>query len=162
MQLLPAAIKPSPSRLECAGALLEALPGLMRFVRKQMRSRRAKGLSVPQFRTLIQLRRRPAVSLSTVSESLGSSAPTTSRIVSGLVAKGLVVRKISAQDRQQVSLQLTPRGQEVIDAAWTGTQKVLAQRFDGLSESQVTTVAKALGLLSGVLPASGCDHEQAG
>ena len=87
-------MKPAPNQDQCAGALLDALPGLMRFVRRQMRSRRATGLSVPQFRTLIQLHRRPATSLSIVAEALGATPPTTSRIVSGLVRKGYIVRRV--------------------------------------------------------------------
>jgi DNA-binding MarR family transcriptional regulator len=124
----------------------------MRFVRRQMRSRRAKGLSVPQFRTLVQLRRFPSASLSSVSEGLGSSAPTTSRIISGLVSKGLVVRKTCSRDRRQVSLHLTPRGQAVIDAAWIGTQEALAERFSDLSEDQIAALSGALALLSEVFP----------
>jgi DNA-binding MarR family transcriptional regulator len=150
MQRLPQANKSSVTRRACAGALLEALPALMRFVRRQMRSRRAKGLSVPQFRTLVQLRRCPATSLSSVCESLGSSPPTTSRIVSGLVSKGLIVRRTSERDRRQVSLQLTPRGQAVIDAAWRGTQGAVAGKLSDLSETQLAKLAGSLSLLSGV------------
>jgi DNA-binding MarR family transcriptional regulator len=159
-QLLPAT-KSTPRRREhdCAGALLDVLPGLMRFVRRHMRSRRAKGLSVPQFRTLVHLRRCRSVSLSHVSESLGSSPPTASRIVSGLVSRGLVVRETCRHDRRQVTLQLTPRGQAVTDAAWLGTQGIVAQRLAGLSESQLATLAKGLALLSDVFPHTGHGEE---
>jgi DNA-binding MarR family transcriptional regulator len=152
MQLLSDTTNEPSGQLSCAGDLLELLPGLMRFVRRQMRSRRAKGLSVPQFRTLVHLRRSPWASLSSVSEGLGSSAPTTSRIVSGLVAKGLVIRKTCQQDRRQVSLELTPRGQTVIDEAWRGTQEAVAERLSSLTAGQLTELAVALGHLAGVFP----------
>lgn len=155
-------MKSTLAQMQCAGVLLEALPGLMRFVRKQMRSRRAKGLSVPQFRTLIQLRRRPAVSLSSVAESLGSSVPTMSRMVSGLVAKGLIVRREAPHDRRQVTLALTPRGEAVIDAAWSGTQSVLAERLAGLSEAQVAAVTRALGIVLELFPAGENDAGKRG
>jgi DNA-binding MarR family transcriptional regulator len=160
MQLLPEAKKSSPTRDACAGALLNALPGLVWFVRRQMRSRRAKGLSVPQFRTLAQLRRRPAVSLSIVSEALGASAPTASRIISGLVSKGLVVRRTSEQDRRRVSLQLTPRGHAVIESAWTGTQCALAAKLANLTKSQLAGLADSLALLSELFSSAGHAAEE--
>jgi DNA-binding MarR family transcriptional regulator len=156
MQLLSETRNAPPTRKECAADLLEVLPGLMRFVRRQMRSRRAKGLSVPQFRTLVQLRRCPSASLSLISESLGSSAPTTSRIVSGLVSKGLIVRTTCSRDRRQVSLQLTARGRAVIDAAWIGTQDVIAEKLSVLSRSQLVVLARSFALLSELFPCT--DH----
>ena len=120
----------------------------MRFVHRQMRSRRAKGLSVPQFRTLVQLRRNPSASLSGISENLGSSLPTTSRIVSGLVTKGLITRRASATDRRQISLHLTSRGQAVIDAAWSGTQDALAEKLSDVSAERLTAMTKDLTLLT--------------
>ena len=132
--------------------LLETLPGVMRFVRGQMRGRRAKGLSVPQFRTLVQLRRRPAASLSSISDCLGSSLPTISRMISGLVRKGLVVRKTATQDRRQSSIQITRRGLAVIDAAWSGTQKALAERLADVPRERLVGLAKALEMLSRTFP----------
>src|SRR3954471_9982889 len=100
----------------CAAALLDALPSVMWFIRQQMRSRRTKGMSVPQFRTLVLLKRYPSASVSAVSENLGSSLPTASRIVAGLVNKGLVTRKSRKDDRRHVSLELTARGRAALDA----------------------------------------------
>src|SRR6476646_5956198 len=92
-----------------AAALLAALPPLMRFVRKHMRSHRTEGLSVPQFRTLLALGLTPPMRLSAVADFLGASLSTTSRIVSKLVKKGLVTRGECARDRRQVDLRLTSR-----------------------------------------------------
>lgn len=161
MQPLSQASNCPPAADRCAGVLLDTLPGIMRFVRRQMRGRRAKGLSVPQFRTLVQLRRCPAASLSSISESLGSSLPTTSRIVSGLVAKGLILRKTARDDRRQSLLQLTHRGQAVIDAAWSGTQTSVADRFSDLSEEQLVILAEALNMLSRTFPPPGEEASEA-
>src|SRR5262245_17026004 len=122
MQSLSPVIKNTLSPHQCAGIVLDALPDVMWYVRKQMRSRRAKGLSVPQFRTLVTLDRYPSAPLSSVAERLAASLPTVSRMVSGLVSQGLILRKSSTADRRQVSLALTARGKAVLQAAWGGTQ----------------------------------------
>lgn len=120
----------------------------MWFVRRQMRSRRAKGMSVPQFRVLVHLRRQPAVSLSAVAEFLGASLPTASRIVSGLVSKGYVIRKSCEEDRRQVSLELTTHGQAALEAAWLGTQGVLAKKFEPLTTDDQAVLTRAFELLN--------------
>jgi DNA-binding MarR family transcriptional regulator len=132
---------------DCAAALLDALPGVVWFVRRQMRIRRAEGLSVPQFRTLVQLQRCPEASLFELAEKLGSSLPTVSRIVSGLVVHGWVERKSCTHDRRRLSLQLTARGQATLEAAWTGTQTAIAERLSGLAEADRLTLTRALALL---------------
>jgi DNA-binding MarR family transcriptional regulator len=148
MQLLSRTTENVAAPQDCAAALLDALPGVVWFVRRQMRSRRAEGLSVPQFRTLVQLQRCPEASLYELAEKLGSSLPTLSRIVSGLVVHGWVERKSCTRDRRRVSLQLTARGRATLDAAWTGTQAAIAERLSGLAEADRVTLARALALIS--------------
>jgi hypothetical protein len=58
----------------CAREVMETVPLVMRFIRTEMRSRRAPSLSVPQFRVLTFLSRRPGAPLSSVAEHLGSPA----------------------------------------------------------------------------------------
>src|SRR3954468_630063 len=94
------------SPLACAKSMLEAMPQVMWFIRRQMRQHRTRGMSVPQFRTLVMLDRYPTASLSAVAENLGATLPTASRMVSGLVTKGLVARRPHPTDRRQASLVL--------------------------------------------------------
>jgi len=153
MQSLPAAIKSigpddrASSAAAAAGELLDVLPPLMRFVRKHMRSHRTEGLSVPQFRTLVALDATPAMKLSAVADFLGASAPTTSRIVSKLVAKGLVTRCECARDRRQVDLRLTARGQRVRDVAREATQILLAKELATLGAADQRAVLQAMQAL---------------
>jgi len=166
MQLLSATTKDprrtaddgrSPSA--CAGAVLEALPGIMWFVRRQMRSRRTAGMSVPQFRALVNIHRCPARSLFELAEKIGSSVPTVSRIVSGLVAHGLVDRQGCTADRRRIALRLTPRGETALEAAWSGTQDALAQRLAALPEADRMMLARSFALLHDVF---GCSERGAG
>ena len=158
MQLLSAATKLPGNRTlrdvpdATAGAreLLEALPPLMRFVRKHMRSHRTEGLSVPQFRTLMALGLTPPMKLSAVADFLGASPPTTSRIVSKLVRKGLVTRSECARDRRQIDLRLTGRGQRVREIARAATQAVLAQELATLNPREQRAVVVAMKSLGGL------------
>jgi DNA-binding MarR family transcriptional regulator len=147
MQLLSVATKSDNSAQGCALELLDALPPLMRVVRKYMRSHRAHGLSVPQFRAMAFLRTTPAAKLSAVAEFLGASMSTTSRIVSGLVNKGLVRRDERCADRRCVDLALTPRGVSVTDKARRATQSQLARELEALTEDERQAVLLGMQLL---------------
>jgi DNA-binding MarR family transcriptional regulator len=120
--------------------MLDALPPVMRVVRKYMRSHRAAGLSVPQFRAMAYLRATPAAKLSAVADFLGASMPTSSRIVSGLVAKGLVKRCERTKDRRCVDLLLTPKGISVIDSALRATRAQLAKELSALNREQLREI----------------------
>ena len=127
MQRLQAATKRiaenSPTE-QCAAEVLDVLPPVFWFVRRHMRAYR-EGLSLPQFRSLVRINRQPSASLSSVAEHLGASLPTTSRIVAGLVDKGLITREGSRHDRRQLSLMITPRGKAMLNKATRATRRRL-------------------------------------
>jgi DNA-binding MarR family transcriptional regulator len=131
----------------CAAALLEGLPPVMWFIRRNMRQHRG-ALSVPQFRALCKVEREPSISVSAVAEHLAASLPTTSRMMTGLVEKGFLRRVECARDRRQVSLAITSRGQRVLSAARRQTQKMLAREISSFSADEravITTVMQTLG-----------------
>jgi DNA-binding MarR family transcriptional regulator len=145
MQLLSKTTNSSASA--CAERLLDALPPIMRVVRRHMRSHRDKGLSLPQFRALVLLRSAPEANLSAVADFLGASLPTASRIVTGLVAKGYVFRRECPGDRRQVKLALTPRGAAALKSAHDAARTQLARTMESLSQSDRRTVLRATELL---------------
>jgi MarR family transcriptional regulator, 2-MHQ and catechol-resistance regulon repressor len=130
----------------CAWDLMDATLPLVWFIRRRMRKHR-KGLSVPQFRALVQVEQQPCASLSTVAEYLTVSLPTTSRIVAGLVNKGLIQRADCAKDRRQISLEITARGQSVLTAAWRGMQDELSHEIGEFTPEQCATVSQAMKIL---------------
>src|SRR3954452_11064599 len=136
MQLLSTASKSAPTAEGCAAALLDAVPSVMWFVRRNMRRQRTKGLSVPQFRTLVLLRQYPFATLSLVGEQLGSTLPTASRMVAGLVGRGFIARKSCRDDRRQIRLELTSRGNAALDSALEGTRAAVAEKLSGLDAKQ--------------------------
>src|SRR4051812_39339771 len=113
MQVLAPARDSSTSADSCARAMLDGLPPVMWFIRRNMRQLRIGGVSVPQYRALCLLARFPSASLSHLAEHLGSSQPSASRLISGLVTRGLVEREECSDDRRQVTLVLTAKGKSV-------------------------------------------------
>jgi DNA-binding MarR family transcriptional regulator len=138
------------------------MPQVMWFIRRQMRRHRTHRLSVPQFRTLVLLDRYPSASLSAVADHLGSSLPTASRMVAGLVGKGLVVRGACAKDQRQVSLGLSESGRSALVTAQRATQESLAHELQQLTDLERQTVTRAMALLKqsfAATPKPGEDQE---
>jgi DNA-binding MarR family transcriptional regulator len=135
--------------------MLDGLPPVMWFIRCHMRKHRTRGLSVPQFRALALLDRYPTASLSLVAEHLGSSQPSASRLISGLVTRGFVTRRESAEDRRQIALLLTPRGKSVLRAAQQAAQESVAAEIEKLTGPQRVTVEAAMVILRDVFDRRG-------
>lgn len=132
---------------ECARDLLDVVPPVVRAIRHLMRDHRLRGLSVPQFRAMSLLSYSPKASLSTVADFIGSSLPAASRMIDGLVARKLVARKECCNDRRQVSLVLTQRGQSAFRESRLATQRQLAERLAGLSPAEQKGVMEAMRCL---------------
>lgn len=152
MQLLPATNNPV-SVSECAHEVLDSVTPVNRFIRRQMCACQ-KDLSLPQFRTLVCVSQGPEASLSAVAHFLGSSMPTASRIVTGLVQKGLITRGGCA-DRRQVSLELSDKGRALMEKAWTGAQAAIEAKIKILEPRERATVTSAMTLLKGVFGSAG-------
>jgi DNA-binding MarR family transcriptional regulator len=132
---------------QCARAVLDVAPPVVRLIRRLMTSRRSMGLSVAQFRTLALLSRSPNASLSCVADNIGSSLPAASRMIGVLVGKKLVVRQDSAGDRRQLSLALTPRGAETLKVARDGAQEHLSEKLKILGPVDRDRICQGLELL---------------
>jgi DNA-binding MarR family transcriptional regulator len=135
----------SPEAL--ARAVVDVVPLAMRVIRGEMRGRRGADLTVPQFRTLLFLQRRPGVALRALAEHLGLTPPTVSKMISGLGRRGLVERPDSAADRRRIELRLTPRGAALVDRVRGETVAKIAERLGRLSAPERETVLSALELL---------------
>jgi DNA-binding MarR family transcriptional regulator len=127
--------------------ILETVPVVMRMLRAEMRRHRQLGLSLPQFRSLAFLRRQPGSSLNGLAEHLGLSAASTSKLVDGLVERGLVQRQEGAVDRRKIQLELTPEGFSAWEEAFLNTQAALARRIKELDDEQRQVVSRAMAIL---------------
>lgn len=133
---------------ECAGQVLEAVPLVMAAIRTEMRSHRGSDLSVPQFRVLVYLHRHPGASLSDIAEHMGLTLPSMSKMIDGLVTRGLVARQLNPTDRRRVTLAPTTLGRRSMESAYQATESRLAARLTALSASDRRTVGKAMQVLA--------------
>jgi multidrug efflux pump subunit AcrB/DNA-binding MarR family transcriptional regulator len=150
----PAVPPPDHAPLHCATTILDSVPPVVWFIRRHMRSHRG-GLSLSQFRALARVDHQPSASLSALAEHLGASLPTTSRIVAGLVANGLLTRADCRKDRRQLSLLITPRGRAVLDQAWSSTRASMESEIAHLTPQQRTTLADAMTIFRSVFGSVG-------
>jgi DNA-binding MarR family transcriptional regulator len=131
----------------CASEILEVVPQVMRTIRREMRSRRAAGLSIPQFRALIFINRQQQAALVEVSEHIGLTGATTCRMMDELVGRGLILSRPSTVDRRKIVLTITEQGREVLEAAHAGTLARLEDLLRSLQPAQRAAVTQAMGIL---------------
>ncbi len=130
-----------------ARELMEVVPLVMRTLRAEMRGSRAKDLSVPQFRTLGFVHRKPGASVSDVAKHIGLALPSASKLIDGLVVRKLIHRSGHAGDRRRVNLELTARGCTVWQLARASAQASLAARLSPLDEDEQATITHAMHIL---------------
>lgn len=134
----------------CANALLELVPLIMRNIRAKVRRQSGPELSVAQFRALAFLGRNERVMLGDVANFLALTLPSASKMIDGLVGAGLATREIDPEDRRKVILALTTTGRLKYGDALKFTEDYLAERVSHLSESERTSIARAMKALDKV------------
>lgn len=72
-------------------------------------------VTLTQFRTMVVLRAHGPARLNRLSDRLQVNSSTTLRTVERLIAAGLVDRRENAEDRREVVIELTDRGQQLVD-----------------------------------------------
>jgi DNA-binding MarR family transcriptional regulator len=116
----------------------------MRMIRTRMRAGRAEGVSVPQFRALLYVRRNPGTDLSSVAEHMGASMPAVSELMSRLVRDGFVARELDPASRRRVRLTLSRDGERQLGEASERTLEWLARRVESATPEQLERVEAAL------------------
>lgn len=133
---------------ECAQAVMEIVPKVMRAIRDEMRRRGAPLLSIPQLRTLAYLDRRPGSCLFHVAEHLGVTRPTASAIVERLVQRGLLTRTEDPRERRRVILRPTPLGTRLYERARRSTHRWMVATLSGLSPERLRQITQGVSLLA--------------
>jgi DNA-binding MarR family transcriptional regulator len=144
------AINMTATSERCAHELLEVVPIVMRDIRSKMRSRRPPDLTVPQFRTLAFVNSNEGSSLLEVANHMGLTPASTSRLVDGLVTRGMMTRQDDAADRRRVRLGATPLGLKILEASRQGTMAYLAAKLSGVKSDDREVIVKAMEVLRSV------------
>jgi len=126
------------------------IPLIMRSIRKEMRSHRSPGLSVPQFRALAFAGLNSGAMLGELAEHLGLKPPAASAIVEGLVTMGLIERSENSADRRRICLALTAKGREKLNDTRKIARRCLAELFFPLTGSECGQISSAMKMLRGL------------
>ncbi len=129
---------------QLAGQLLEVVPAAMRLIREEMRRSGRAELSVPQFRALGFINRHPGASLTMLGDHIGLTLPSMSKLIDGLVGRGLIVREFDRGDRRRITLRLTSAGSSMLAAAHDSTRAYLAGLLADLTPEERQRVFQAL------------------
>ncbi|MGZ4915742.1 MAG: MarR family winged helix-turn-helix transcriptional regulator [Halobacteriota archaeon] len=139
---------------DSARKLLELVPVIMQDIRSEMRSRRSSELTVPQFRVLAFVNRNEGPSLWEVAHHMGLTPSTTSRLVDGLIARGLMARIDNPADRRRLQLTVTDRGATILKASSQGTVAYLADMLSRVDADNREIVDKAMEVLRTIFAAT--------
>ena len=101
--------KPRVSTQEASRAMAELMPNIIRGVQLDFFIKR--GVTQSQFLVLAAIRAYGRCTMGTLARSLHVSMPTVTGIVERLVRANHVRRRSKPEDRRQVIVELTPRGQ---------------------------------------------------
>jgi DNA-binding MarR family transcriptional regulator len=112
-------------------------------------------VSVPQFRVLVMLRYEGALNLKAIADGLGVNPSNASRACDKLVVAGLVNRTDAAHDRRNVSIELSPRGHELVDSLMRSRSDLLAQVVAEMRPEDRQQLVSSLGAFLASLMSSG-------
>ncbi|MDM7916585.1 MAG: MarR family transcriptional regulator [Candidatus Eisenbacteria bacterium] len=134
----------------CAREILETVPLVMAAIRCEMRRIRGSDLTIPQFRTLLYIGRKPESSLSRVADHIGLTLPSMSKLVDGLVDRALVRRVESRDDRRRVALSLTREGADLVGRVRAAGRRSIARRLSPLPQEARGEMLRAMQALRGL------------
>lgn len=141
-----------PSSEESARELLEVVPVVMREIRSQMRNTASKYLTVPQFRALSFVDRNSGSALSDLATVMGLTLPSASRLVDGLISRGLMVREEHPVDRRRIRLTVTRQGLSILNGSRMETLSYLSKKIKVVDDGDRETIVRAMRVLQKVFP----------
>ena len=105
------------------------------------------GVTLSQCHILLELYNSSDVSVSSLSEAFGLDKSTLSRTVDGMVADGLIERRINSDDRRSFELILTAKGVEKINLINAGCNAYYAELLKQIPAGKHRIILESLKLL---------------
>jgi DNA-binding MarR family transcriptional regulator len=136
----------------CAAQIEETMPRIMRSVGGEMRRRHEAEISPAQFHILMMLRHSPDASLSSVARHLSTTLSSASKVVDGMVERGLISRGTDTDDRRRIHLALTAQGTAVLESFHREFCAILAEQLTGYTPEEFATILEAMRLLQRAFP----------
>lgn len=101
-------------------------------------------VTLTQFRTMVVLRAHGPARLNRLSDRLQVNASTTLRTVERLIAAGLVDRRENSEDRREVVIELTGRGQRLVDDVTARRRQSIEEIVRGMPRKHQHILVEAL------------------
>jgi len=105
-------------------------------------------LSLPQYRLLLFLSRAPEQRATVLADSLDVSPPSLTALVDGCVARGLVERVTSPEDRRRVLHLVTAAGHDLLAQADTAVADLLSEVVSHVPAAKAKRIVEGLELLA--------------
>ena len=119
-----------------------------RSMRGWMTFAKSTGLSMPQFSVLMQLHHRGPCGMSEISEKFDITAAAASQLTEKLVQGGYIERTEDPNDRRAKSIQLTPKGKELVEVGMKERYRWMDELVSKLSAEDKPKVVEALQVLT--------------
>jgi DNA-binding MarR family transcriptional regulator len=137
------------TRADLISELFEVVGRFRRQLRRSTgRGFDATGLTQSQSELLRLVGRQPGISVREAATELGLVSNTASTLVSKLVADGLLIRSVDADDRRIGRLRLTEPAQRIADESRAARRATLAAVLDELDADQVDHLVNGLEVLA--------------
>jgi DNA-binding MarR family transcriptional regulator len=147
-------MQPLPDREPAVQALMLASRALVGLTVRALADVGAD-VTIPQFRTLVVMSSRGSMRGADIAEELNVNPSTGTRMTDRLVAKGLVRRVRSTDDRRVVQLRLTKAGHDIVETVMAKRRAEL-ERIVGetatLWQPAVTEALTAFATAAGEMP----------
>jgi DNA-binding MarR family transcriptional regulator len=112
-------------------------------------------VTLPQFRALVLLDARGAMTVADLAAELGVAPSTASRMCDRLVTKKLVRRTVDRTDRRRMRLTLHAAGRELIAASTKRRKQQIARLIKTIPAAERLQLSTALRMLVGAAESSG-------
>ncbi|MCA1818735.1 MAG: MarR family winged helix-turn-helix transcriptional regulator [Thermoplasmatota archaeon] len=136
--------RPAPTPEACAAQVVDTTLEILCTIRSQLRAEGQVDITMAQFRTLIRLKTQPGCSLTDLADDIGVSPPAVSKLIDGLVERGLVERSVQADDRRRIGLVVSPAGLRALALLRAAVQARVAARLADLAPEERRTLHDAL------------------
>ncbi len=136
-----------------ADQILDVLPASMRKIRAEVRLEAGRRLTMPQFRILANIHH-GFDRVGRIAEYHGVSQPSMSKMVDGLVRRGLIARTAHADDRRCISLKLTKKGEVLFQQVRREVKRRLQAKLTPLNPRARQELQRGLVQLSAIFDRS--------
>ncbi len=144
---------PEDDKRNCAAHIMDTVHLIMRNIHTEMDKNSGVFLSVQQFRSMSIILDSQMPSLSDVSERLGTTLSSASRMIESLVERGYVVRKADVEDRRKLVLAVTKEGKTAMDEVENITIRIMADKLTSFTASERAVITLAMDLIRGAFAA---------